>query len=816
MRIFEYVATKLWWLAIVLGLALAIIGGIYSARLYINLRPSIEELLPTDARSLTDLNKARDRIKSIDSLAVLVFSRNVSASRRFVDTLVAKLQGAPNGLVSGVEYQIKDALQFFDKRKALYAELDDLIKVRNYIEQRIEYEKELYNPLNIFTEKEIPEPTLDFEDLLRKYSGRVTSYTRFPDGYYATLDQTKRVILIYPTASASEIDQMKRFTEFVRTTIDNLDPASYSEDLEIHYTGNVQNIIEEQSTILNDIKSSAMAVSILTVSSMLIFFGSIRATLAILTTITFAVAWTIGSAYFSVGQLNSNSAFLGSIIIGNGINYSIIVTSRYLELLRKHYSVNDAIKISLRFSASPTAAASLAAAASYGSLMLTGFRGFRQFGLIGLTGMLLSWLAAFTVLPAFFKLFSITKTKEKRKVEILPALLAKLINHHKNAILFISALAFIVALASLPKFNSDILEGDLSKVRSKESLTKGSGFYSKYVDEIFQKSLSPIAILPEAETGALIISKSLKNRKSGTENSLLASIQTIEDFIPGNQEQKIEVLKEIEELLPATIRTKLSPADRQQIETFLRPEVFHPVSITDLPKVILDRFTETDGSVGKMVVVEPPLGDQIRQRENLFSFIDEIRSVTDQVAPGTPVVGQLVITADILKSISTDGPRATFFALTAVISVVVLLFRSARTSFFVLTNLILGIFWLVGLILWLDIKINFLNFVIIPLTFGIGVDYGMNIFQRYQQEGRGSALEVVKSTGSAVGLSAWTTIIGYGSLLFAVNQAFFSFGLLAVLGELTCTIASLLTIPALLAFIDRKRKTDDYSASRAA
>jgi predicted RND superfamily exporter protein len=103
-----------------------------------------------------------------------------------------------------------------------------------------------------------------------------------------------------------------------------------------------------------------------------------------------------------------------------------------------------------------------------------------------------------------------------------------------------------------------------------------------------------------------------------------------------------------------------------------------------------------------------------------------------------------------------------------------------------------------GIVMATQFKINFLNFIAFPITFGIGVDYGVNIFQRYRQEGRGSISKVLRQTGGAVGLCSLTTVIGYGSLLIAQSQAFVSFGVLAVLGELTCFTAAIIALPALL------------------
>ena len=157
----------------------------------------------------------------------------------------------------------------------------------------------------------------------------------------------------------------------------------------------------------------------------------------------------------------------------------------------------------------------------------------------------------------------------------------------------------------------------------------------------------------------------------------------------------------------------------------------------------------------------------------------------------------------MFQSISRDGPTASLIAFSGVVVLVSLLFRNIKKAGAVLMSLFLGISWLIGLTLAFKIKINFLNFIAFPITFGIGVDYGVNIIQRYHEEGRGSILRVVRSTGAAVALCSSTTIIGYCSLLFARNLAFFSFGLLAVLGEVTCLSAALISVPSFIFLRDK-------------
>ena len=118
----------------------------------------------------------------------------------------------------------------------------------------------------------------------------------------------------------------------------------------------------------------------------------------------------------------------------------------------------------------------------------------------------------------------------------------------------------------------------------------------------------------------------------------------------------------------------------------------------------------------------------------------------------------------------------------------------------------MGVVWLVGYLAIFRIKLNFLNFVALPITFGIGVEYAVNIYQRYQQDGEGSMPEVLQRLGGAVFLCSLTTIIGYAVLAMSRNMALVSFGWAALLGEITCLTAALVSLPAYVIWQERRKR----------
>jgi hypothetical protein len=159
-----------------------------------------------------------------------------------------------------------------------------------------------------------------------------------------------------------------------------------------------------------------------------------------------------------------------------------------------------------------------------------------------------------------------------------------------------------------------------------------------------------------------------------------------------------------------------------------------------------------------------------------------------------------LVFADILASISKDGPLATVVALAAVVLLSLWLARGRAGAFAVSASLVAGVLWTVGAAAAGGMRINFLNFIALPITFGIGLDYAVNVFGRYRlgEQSPQHLMVAIGRSGGAVAICSATTVLGYGSLLLSRNGALLSFGLLAVVGELACLLAALVVLPALL------------------
>jgi hypothetical protein len=352
-------------------------------------------------------------------------------------------------------------------------------------------------------------------------------------------------------------------------------------------------------------------------------------------------------------------------------------------------------------------------------------------------------------------------------------------------------------------FGPDQIETDFSKLRRADTWKTGEGYWGRKMDALLGTYVTPTVLLADDPEQARAIGRVLaEEKKQPPLDGMIASVRTLDDVVPTDQGRKIAVAETIRDDLTPKIRASLTDAQRKNVDRLLGNGPLVPITASDLPETFTTGLRERDGTVGRTVLVYPKPGHLLWEGPPLAEFVARLRAAaaTGLLPGGRParVAGSLALSNDILESVRRDGVLASVAAFVGVVVVVLLLLRGSRATPMVIGSLLLGVLWLAGGMMALHVKVNFANFIAYPITFGIGVDYSVNMASRWELDGRGSMAEVVRSTGGAVTLCSLTTIIGYSSLLLAQNRALFLFGLLAVLGEVACLTTAVIVLPACL------------------
>lgn len=786
------------------ALLVTAVAGYFSAQLYGNLKSDLEELLPATAPSVLAAKSIGPKLHPVNNLFVVLEGSDPTAVQHFANDLAARLRGLGPEVVQAVTYRTDDQERFLERFGAFYLSQADLQTVLDRIQKRVAWEKRRQNPLLDLVEDEDkpaePAPSLDFSDLETKYG--IQSPDQFRDGYYQTPDGHLLALLVAPPEKMHGFDETKHWVNRIRGEVKSLKPKSYDPALRVGFTGEVEAPLEEQESLVSDLASSTAVVLVFVFTALYLFYRRWAPIFALLGALTVGTAATFGLSWFLIGYLNANTAFLGSIVLGNGINVGIIVVARYCEERTRGTPVEEAIRVSWTGSLAATFVASFAAGLSYLSLVATDFRGFSQFGVIGWLGMALNWVAAFVLLPPL--IFALEKWKPGGFLRPSgghpwAVATAHFVQRRAAALRVASVLLLVASVVAVFNYRGPLIEYDVSRIRSQKSLDEGSTYWSFKLDEIFRTYLSPMVLradTPEDLEKTLVV---LERRRAelGAADPL-REIRTLKTALPADAQQKLPKVHELREALSETRLHELSPHDRSRAQRLRPPADARPPTLADLPESIKRALVERDGSTDHIALAFPrKVG--VLNADELEAIRKLLRGSIAESGTSTQALAQQLLFADITAAIIRDGPRATLLALAAVCILVALVFRKLAPTLLTCGSLLLGVAWLVGAAAAAQVRVNFLNFVVLPITFGIGVDYAVNIVQRYRLEGPGHMGRVIRETGAAVALCSATTVIGYASLLVADNRALRGFGLLASIGELCCLSAALFALPAWIA-----------------
>jgi hypothetical protein len=313
-------------------------------------------------------------------------------------------------------------------------------------------------------------------------------------------------------------------------------------------------------------------------------------------------------------------------------------------------------------------------------------------------------------------------------------------------------------------------------------------------------------LLVDSQDEARRVAAALRDAaKSPPLSDMVASIRTEEDVLPRDQDARRAEIERIRKRLTPVVRASLDPELDRKLDRLLGAGPVAPITAADVPDTLLKGMRERDGTSARAVLVNPKPIALLWKGPKNAAFVAALRTVArlPEATGGQAarVAGTPALTADIIASMNRDGPLASMLAFVGVMLTVVLLFRLGIATPFVVGSLVIGVVWQLALTMALGIKINFINFIAFPITFGIGVDYAVNVMARFLRDGGRDVAGAIRGTGGAVGLCSLTTILGYSSLLVAENRGLFHFGFLAVLGEIACLTTAVVVLPAALLLV---------------
>jgi hopanoid biosynthesis associated RND transporter like protein HpnN len=566
-------------------------------------------------------------------------------------------------------------------------------------------------------------------------------------------------------------------------------------------------------------------------------FGGVRHALLANGVLVIGMAWAFAWATASVGHLNILSVTFAVTMIGVGIDYGTYYLGRYLEARRRGLDCEAALLETSGTVGPGILTGAITTSVAFFAAALTSFVGVAELGMIAGGGILLCCAAELLVLPATLAIVD-RSFLGRRIPEPVPVhtWLEPLMRHPRFVAL--AAVACSMALAG----GLHELEYDHNLLNLQPDGLESVEVEKRLLAECDQSVWYALSIADSREQ--LLERKALLEALPSVER-----IDEIASLLPGDEDLKRPAIERIGGRL-ATLpeRPPEIPVDRldalgetlawaqgeaskrpgglrtawhlERVRESLRTKgpdecyralaafqqraagdllsrlhglsaVANPEApaLDDLPPSLVERFV---GSSGRHLLKIYGRGD-IWNFESLERFVREVRSV-DPRATGNPLQAY-----EASLEMKRSYEQAGMWALAVILVVLWLDFRNLTHAFLAVLPLALGMAQMLGLMGMVGIDLNPANLIGIPLILGIAVDYGVHVVHDYLE--RPGPYRMSASTANAVLVDALTTILGFGALMVASHRGLESLGRVLTLGVTTCTVTSLVFLPAVLTWM---------------
>ena len=770
----------------------------------LKLNTSITSLMPEGVASVENLRRVMGKTGSFSSAAVIIESPDAGAALLYAEALRGHLAALP--WVASAEYA--EDTSVFERHKLLYMETGDLHEVQRRIAARQNYEEhhprfnvggtEITVTVREGSEFDEP-PPVDFDDIVEKYRGKDgNENTQRTEKLFQSDDGTITLVLVYPQGGATDIAYSRRFTRDLLAAAVAVEPARFHAGMSVAVGGRIKSRVMEFDAAINDVKDSALwSISAILVL-LVLYFRRPLAILYIGIPLVMGLLWTFGLSGLVLGSLNAVTIFLVLVLFGLGIDFGIHNLARYDEVRRLGGSAEDGIATILRRTGRASLMAAITTVAGFYSLLITDFRAFYELGFIAGTGIILTFVAMYVVFPALmvvaertgiYRVAAVPPDKQgSRAREGFP--LARTI-----------LVSMLLILAACLFFARNVaFENDFGKLSAK--LPEQAALNRKVKKVFNERTDRAVVFVPTVAEVRALVDEIEARRVRDTVTPSIARVRSLFTIMPPREEQleRLAIIRDINTKVES-LGDNLSEEMRRDLAEIIEYLDIGELTVDMLPPALRRFYTGLPGSGGYLVYIYNIAS--MSKAENAQAFADDIREIEVGGKIYYPATEALIF-VDMRNLMRRDAGVAAIAVTIAVILVLLLNFRSLRTTLIILLPIAVGLGMMMGVMGFFDIRLSIFNMVVVPTVIGIGIDNAIHIFHRYREEGRMSLRYVLRTTGGAAAITTVTTMLGFAGMLTASNQGLVSLAVLACVGIGACLVTSLTVLPATLQLLERR------------
>ena len=614
------------------------------------------------------------------------------------------------------------------------------------------------------------------------------------------VDQVRRLLATDPTIAGNFVDESLTATAIVAMfKYDKRNDLYFGEitarvremtreypDVDFRIAGVPVIISEINRHSLGDIYLLTLGAALMMTFALVIVFRNVTGVVLAHFVVAVSAVWTVGVMAFLDVPITMASTMLPALIMIIGVSDVIHLIFHYYEQVEKGRPKRETLVNTVREIGLPCLMTSVTTAVGFVSLTISEIIPVRQFGYVAAIGLMMTFLAAFTIVPAVLYYLptpgrEIKTRLDRRTTGRLLNVLGRTNVRFRWVMLAFGVVAVIFSVGGVMRIRVENNNFDFFKEDS--ALLDAV----RFIDRRFAGSNSLDILFIGHGPDALVEPAALQGMADMQDRLMefpeVRKVVSLSDLVA-------RLNRAMHEDDPAFERI---PESRQLIAQYLL--LFSISGGEDLSSLVSLDYSTARTSAR---VVE---SGSFRQQE----IIEEVHAyVRDHPNPHYDVVvtGGVALNASLVGHLIESQIKSFGVALGVIFLMFVLLFRSVRIAAVTLIPNVIPIGIALGLMGWLDIPLNIVTVMIASVAIGIAVDDTIHYTARCITEFRRcgdydeAMFRVLHSVGRAIVFTSVVVTLGFAATLLSSFKPPIQFGVLAGTTMIAALFGDLVILPA--------------------
>ena len=701
---------------------------------------------------------------------------------------------ADDALVMGLMQVIQQHLPIFLEEKD-YAKIDSLLATPQ-LKKSLQYDyNTLISPAGLVLKKMIQADPVGISWIGVKKLQHLQYDDQFElyDNYVITKDHRHVMIFITPANPPGATKINAQFLHGLDRIKDSLD--QHYPGVNASYFGGTAVSVGNATQLRQDTFLTQGITIVLLVVLIALFFKKKRAPVLVMLPVIFGGLFSLAWIYVIKGHISVMAMGAGAVVLGIAVNYSLHVFN--------HFRHSQDIREVIRDLATPMTLGSFTTVGGFLCLQFVHSPMLKDVGLFAALSLVGAALFSLVFLPHWIVIGHRPGKISSHENNWLDKLSAYKPEKNKYLVgaIFLLTIVFFYTARNV-SFESDMMRMNYMtpQLKAAEAHLNGVNTYIAQSVYVVSDGRNLEAALENGEQLLPVVAqlqdKGIVKKYAGVQALLLS-----------DKEQQVRINR---------WNRYWTPNKKQELLQYLR----HEGAGMGFSAAAFDPF---EGMLNKDFGLLTPEALEVLRSGNLGDFIIQKNGATSLVTllkvdpahkqavydaletlPGTTVLDKQYAANRLVEVIKDEFNSIAWMTSLLVFFALLLSYGRIELALITFIPMALSWVWILGIMGLFGIKFNIVNIILSTFIFGLGDDYSIFMMDGLLQEYK-SGKKTLSSFKSSIFLSAITTILGLGVLIFARHPSLKSIALISIIGISTVVLISQVMIPVLFNWLITNR-----------